>query len=217
MTFLRSHTFAQRIVERIRQDLARKSPLFVALDGRSGTGKSTVAALVAAEFGATVATVIEGDQFYGGGSDSTWDGRSVAEKVEKVIDWKRQRELLTELKATGEAFWQMFDWESKDWDADTIPLNPVPQHMVLTPVIILEGAYSARPELADLFDLRVLLEIEADVRREQLLAREGEAYRADWEARWSAAEDYYFGKVVPAAEFDLVVGRSAHDTKQTCI
>jgi uridine kinase len=51
-------------------------------------------------------------------------------------------------------------------------------------VVLLNGAYSARPELSDLYSQRVLLTVARDVRRERLLRREGERYRAEWEARW---------------------------------
>ncbi|HSP28368.1 MAG TPA: hypothetical protein VLN74_07450 [Ilumatobacteraceae bacterium] len=71
---------------------------------------------------------------------------------------------------------------------------------------MLEGAYSCRPELHDLLDLRVLLDIPHDIRRRQLLGREGDSFRADWEARWSAAEDHYFSVVMPPDLFDLRLG-----------
>ena len=74
--------------------------------------------------------------------------------------------------------------------------------------MILEGAYSCRPELHDVLDLRVLLDTPCDVRRQRLLEREGEAYRSEWEARWSVAEEYYFGTVMPPSRFDLILGRS---------
>lgn len=71
--------------------------------------------------------------------------------------------------------------------------------------MILEGEYSARPELSDLLDLRVLLHTPPHIRRRQLLEREGEDFRADWEARWSRAEDHYFGMTMPAGNFDVVL------------
>jgi len=52
----------------------------------------------------------------------------------------------------------------------------------------------------------VLLEVSTDVRRQRLLERDGEEYRSDWEARWSVAEDHYFGTVMPPERFDLVLG-----------
>jgi hypothetical protein len=54
----------------------------------------------------------------------------------------------------------------------------------------------------------VLLDTPDELRRQRLREREGEAYRADWEARWSAAEEHYFGIVMPPSRFDLIVGRS---------
>ena len=46
------------------------------------------------------------------------------------------------------------------------------------------------------------------VRRERLLRREGERYRAEWEARWSEAEDLYFEQLMPPESFDLVLDGS---------
>ncbi|MEM6429355.1 MAG: hypothetical protein AAF708_08965 [Deinococcota bacterium] len=43
------------------------------------------------------------------------------------------------------------------------------------------------------------------LRRTRLQRREGEAYQADWEARWSEAEAYYFDEVAPEGMFDLVL------------
>jgi len=75
-------------------------------------------------------------------------------------------------------------------------------------IVVLDGAYSARPELADLFGLRVLLQVARATRRERLLLREGEHDRAEWEARWGEAEDLYFESVMPPEAFDLVIDES---------
>jgi para-aminobenzoate synthetase len=73
-------------------------------------------------------------------------------------------------------------------------------------VLILDGVYSARPELRDLVDLAVLVEAADErVRRRRLLTREGEAFMSAWHALWDEAEDHYFSRVRPRASFDLVV------------
>ena len=201
---------ARLLADRLRPALVGRSiPLFVGIDGRSGAGKSTLAAALARVLGSDMGAgvcVIEGDQFYGGGSAATWDKRTFVEKVDRVIDWRRQRLTLEALRDDGGAWWQPFDWESDDWDADEVPLAKESVRSEAAPVVVLEGAYSCRPELHDLLDLRVLLDIPREVRRARLLQREGEDYRADWEARWSAAEDHYFGTVMPLRCFDVVVG-----------
>ncbi len=187
-----------KLASRIRE-LAegRSEPLLVALDGRSAAGKSTLAAQVAP---LVKACVIDGDDFYSGGTAATWDAMSAAEKVDHCIDWRRQRPVL-ELLARGEtASWHPYDWERDDGSLapQLITCDPAP-------VVILDGAYSARPELADLLDLRVLLDAPADLRKARLIQREGEGYREEWNARWDDAEEWYFGKVMPAETFDLVL------------
>jgi uridine kinase len=181
-------------------------PFVVGIDGRSGAGKSTLAAAVAEALCASGGvTVIDGDQFYAGGSAATWDRHTAAEKADRVIDWRRQLPVLEALRRGDPAAWHAFDWEADDWDADVVPLVPQPLVAEPAPVVVLEGAYSCRPELHRVLDLRVLLDVPRAVRRRQLLEREGGDYRAEWEARWSAAEDYYFGTVMPAERFDVVL------------
>jgi uridine kinase len=186
----------------------RGAPVFVGLDGRSGAGKSTLAAAAASrlrEHGHSGVSVIEGDQFYAGGSATAWDQRSASEKVDRGIDWRRQRAVLEDLRELGRAEWRSFDWEADDWDAAVVPLAATPITAAVGSVAILEGAYSCRPELHRLLDLRVLLDTPRDVRRARLLEREGEEYRDDWEARWSVAEDHYFGTLMTPDRFDLVL------------
>jgi uridine kinase len=175
---------------------AAPSPVLVALDGRSGAGKSTLAQQVGARTGALV---IDGDDFYRGGDDAFWVARDAAEKVDLVIDWRRQRSLLTKLSRGESARWRPYDWEADDGRLGA-PISAGP-----SAAVILDGGYSARPELADLFALRVLLDVPRATRRERLLQREGERYRAEWEARWSEAEDLYFESLLPPASFDLVL------------
>lgn len=210
---------ARRLIERIdivRGD--RATPCFVALDGRSGSGKSTLAASVArildaSTTGERMVTVIGCDDFYAGGSAQRWDERTPIERASQVIDWRRQRGLLETLRATGRAEWRPFDWDADDWDTDIVPLRREPRQCTVTPVVVLEGAYSARPELHDLLDLRVLLDTPTDLRLRRLLAREGESYQADWSARWSGAEDHYFGTVMRRGDFDLVLTPTADDAR----
>ena len=209
-----SQLLAEQLVEQLQVALAQKTtPVFVAVDGRSGCGKSTIAKLVVDKLNAdgsgdVIVTVIEGDQFFGGGSQESWDELSIDDRVDRVIDWRRERTLLRSLKDSGFGTWYPFDWESEEWDSDEVPLKPVPERCVATPIVILEGVYSSRPELADLFDIRVLVNVPSDVSAKRLRGREGEAYLEEWERRWSDAEDHYFGSIVATEEFDVVLDLS---------
>ncbi len=145
--------------------------------------------------------VVIGDDFFSGGPDSEWDVRSAEAKVADCIDWRRLRkEALEPLLAGRPASWHPFNFISGiGLSEKVIQHNPAP-------VIILDGAYSCRPELADIVDLAVLIELSDEkLRRQRLLAREGYDFMASWHKRWDVAEDYYFTQVVPRTMFDLVI------------
>jgi len=171
--------------------------VIVAIDGGSGAGKSTLALEVGRRIGAVV---IDGDDFYSGGTAVEWDAMNAAEKAAHCIDWRRQRPVLETLARGRPASWNPYDWDTDDGRLLERPTDCQP-----APVVILEGVYSARPELADLLDLRVLCDAPAEIRRRRIVAREGEDHRTEWNLRWEEAEQWYFGRVMPRDRFDLVI------------
>ncbi len=178
-------------------------PCFVALDGRGGSGKSTLAAYIANNMPSV--SVIEGDEFYTGGSLKLWSSRQVSENARCCIDWKNQHSVISALKAKGVASWYAFDWHSENWDSDRVPYCNSKSTCSTTAVVLLEGVYSGRTELTSLFDLRVMLEVPGPVREKQLIAREGENIRTDWEQLWAQAEQYYFDDQLNYHSLDLIL------------
>lgn len=177
---------AGQIVSAVRRRLAdRGGRLLVALDGGSGAGKSTLAELIAAELDATV--VISDDFFHPDGTPAEWDAFPPAQRVAKGIDWRRLRaEALEPLLAGRSASWRPFAWPDLGSGLSDEVVTRQPAD-----VIILDGIYSARPELADLVGLAVFVSAPASVRHRRHDVREGGDESA-WHARWDAAEDYYF-------------------------
>ena len=172
----------------------------IAVDGRSGSGKSTLAKSIADTVGGVI---VVSDDFYCGGDDDKWEGYSPQAKVAEVIDWKRLRtQVLEPLLAGKPPSWHPLAFEPgrgwTGWKSATVTVRPAR-------VIILDGAYSARPELADIIDLSVLVEAPDEIRRERLRAREGEPFMKRWHQIWDPAEDYYFSQVRPPTWFDVVV------------
>ena len=191
---------ADNVVFEISRLLERKNPVLVALDGRSGTGKSTIAQAIASR---VESIIVVSDDFYSGGNDDAWSGLSAEEKVEKVIDWRRLRaQVLEPLLAKKPASWHPLDFQPEigwiGWKDETVTLEPAP-------VILLDGVYSARPKLADLVDLTVLVEADDQVRRKRLVLREGQGFMERWHKLWDVAEDYYFTQICPRASFDCIV------------
>lgn len=166
----------------------------VAIDGRSGAGKSTLARALAERLGAAV--VVAGDDFYAGGVHLRDD--TPAEQAAACIDWRRQRAVLAALRAGAPATYRAFDWDAFDGS-----LRPQATRLAPAPVVILEGVYSARPELADLVDVRALVTVGDAVRLRRLQARDGGL--GPWERQWLEAEAHYFRHVLPGTAFDRVV------------
>lgn len=188
------------VADNIRRRAALTMPLIVALDGRSGTGKSTLAIALANRLNATVITQ---DDFYTGGTLADWNTLTAQEKADRVIDWRRVRhEVLEPLIANRQAVWHPFNWEAFEG------LAPHTITADAAPIIILDGAYAARPELSDLINLSILLQLPDDIRRERLKLREGEDYLSAWNAVWEEAEDHYFTHVRPPSSFNIVLERA---------
>lgn len=187
----------EALVEPIGVGAPPGRPRVVALDGRSGVGKSTLAARLAS---ATGATVIDGDAFFAGGIDLRRD--PPARRAAECIDWRRQREVLSTLREGRAAAFRAFDWDAFDGS-----LASAPTIVPAAPLFVLEGVYAARPELRDLVDLRVLLRVPDDVRSSRLELREGGI--GEWERAWHEAEVWYFANAAPEASFDIVVHQGA--------
>lgn len=181
-----------RATRAIQSSLADGRPTLVAIDGRSGVGKSTFAGELARVLNAAV---IDGDDFFAGGVEVRAD--TPRERAASCIDWRRQRPVLESLRQNRPATWRRFDWDAFDGSLESRETRCDPR-----PIILLEGVYSGRPELADLLDARYLLTVPPEVRLARLLSREGAI--GPWERQWHEAEEHYFSEVAPPSGFDLV-------------
>ncbi len=188
----------EKIISLIEQKLSgRNTPLLIAIDGRSCTGKSSVAQTLANKFNASH---IIGDDFYCGRTDNEWTSCSSEEKAALCIDWRRLRaEALMPLLSGKTAHYHPYDFKTgAKFAPHTVTLQP-------SKIIILDGAYSARPELSDLIEFKILVESAEDIRRCRLLQREGKAFMENWHSIWDVSEDHYFTKISPPDTFDIVV------------
>jgi uridine kinase len=189
------------VERRIRQSHA---PVLVALDGGSGAGKSTLAAMLEREIDAVVVPL---DDFFAAHiPDWEWDTRSVAERARDVFDWRRLRaHALEPLLAGRPASWRPFDFAAGLRADGTYALSERPVERPAAPVIILDGAYSASPQLADLVNLAVLVDVPVPERHRRLAEREDQQFLQRWHTLWDDVENYYFTEVRPRSSFDLVV------------
>lgn len=135
-----------------------KRPLLVGMAGGSGSGKSTLANAVLKTLGGRV-QVIEQDSYY-----ACCGHLSMAERTKRnfdhpdAVELALLREHLKELKAGRLIERPIYDFSTHSRLLKTEPLEP-------TPVIIVEGLFLfVEPELRELFDLRVYVDADADIR-----------------------------------------------------
>lgn len=189
------HDEVERVVRHIAAIEKDGSRSFVvAIDGRSGVGKSSFANELLAR---RDAVIIEGDDFFAGGVAVRNDAPDALAEI--CIDWRAQRAVIEALLAEGRAQYFPFDWDRFDGSKSSEP-----RLVTARPLIIVEGVYAARPQLRDLIDLAVLIEVPPERRMAQLLEREGEI--GPWEEQWHRAEDWYFSTLMPRGSFDIVIG-----------
>lgn len=189
---------AQQIVSAIRTRLkGRTKPLVVSLDERSGAGKSTLAAEVASH---VEATVIPCDEFFDATiTDEEWDSYTSEQKCRRCIDWKRvRREVLLPLLTGENAQYHPFSFYTENELATSLVTKEPSM------IIILDGIYSSLPEMSDVIDFKILVEVSSEVSRYRHNVREGHEDE-DWHLCWDPAEDYYFSALCPPASFDLIV------------
>ena len=185
-------------VEALERDIVRaksngSEPFMIAIDGRSGSGKSTIADFLSSRMNALI---VHGDDFYAGGVGIR--DETPKELADICIDWQRLRTVLTEIRQEGSSRFAAFDWNAFDGS-----LEDRPKEIAARPVVVVEGVYSGRPELKGCMDYQVLVNTPSETRMKRLEIREGRI--SDWERQWHRAEDWYFDTVALPDRFDFII------------
>jgi uridine kinase len=165
----------------------------VAIDGAGGSGKTSLAGEVTRQLEDCV--VVHVDDFYRPMSDVERRRLDADGGYHRYFDWQRlQAQVLVPLSADRDAHYQAHDWASGDLGAW--------HEVVAGGLVIVEGVYSARPELAPAYDLTVFVDAPREVCLQRLAAR---GSSAEWTPRWRAAEDHYLETTQPIARAGFVV------------
>ena len=148
-------------------------PLIIGIDGRSGTGKTSLAAQLEQELTAAEHSVhvLHLDDFYPG-----WDGL-----FDGVEAWDALSVQLTEGIAGTYTLW---DWEAGA-PGEVRTVDPA-----ATQVIICEGVGA----IAGACEVRILATAPDEVRYERAMARDGDTFRPHWE-RLAAQEEALLAEI----------------------
>ncbi len=181
---------ASRVIRAVsRWRTASSAVTVLAIDGHGAAGKSTIADAVAE---ATGAALVHTDDFFQARPAAAPGGRPLAD----YYDWRRLRaQALEPLRARRGAAFRRFDWERGRGLDGLVTVGP-------GDLILVEGVYSAAPELIDLVDRSVFVNTPEHERLRRLRSR---VRPEEWDDEWLIAEQAYFGRTRPPSSFDLIV------------
>lgn len=170
----------EKIVEEIRKRIEAmpQKQVILAIDGSCTAGKSTLASCLAAEFDCNLFHL---DDFFLRPEQRTKERLA---QPGGNVDYERFREeVLLPLK-TGAAF------SYRPYDCGTgclkeaVPVEP-------KRINVVEGSYSHHPYFGDPYDLKIFLDVSADVRTQRILQRPAFLYKRFFE-EWIPMEQRYF-------------------------
>lgn len=179
-------------IETLRR--AHDAPVLVAIDGRSGSGKSSLAGIIKTR---TDGSLVSGDDFYAGGS-AIHSQLSAAKLADICLDRTRLRSVMQRLRSGSDAQFHPYDWIAFNGR-----LSDEEKTVKSSAVLIVEGVYTFHPELRDLVDLSILISSPDETRFQRLASREGKL--SGWEHQWHRAEVWYFENLSPPDIFDLQI------------
>ena len=182
----------KQLYARIDALLAEKPRVIVAIDGPAAGGKTTLAAELAARYGAAV---LHMDDYFLQPHQRTPE--RYAEPGGNVDRERFLKEALLPL-SRGETY------VSRRFDCGSMTLQEgaAAEPAALT---VVEGSYSLHPALAPYYDLRVLLTVPPETQSARILARNGEEKHRRFMERWIPLENRYFEETHIMSRCDMLL------------
>lgn len=159
-----------------------RKPYIIAIDGMSGSGKSTFANLLHETFPAS--TLFHMDDYFLQPSQRTDERLS---EIGGNVDYERfYDEIISHLENESGLTYQKYDCCTQTL-GDKI-------HVPWKPIVIIEGSYSHHPYFGNHYDLLVFLEISSEEQKRRILLRNGEFMLERFLTEWIPKENAYFEK-----------------------
>lgn len=171
----------QRLVDRLPLLPRQAQTLLVGIDGYGASGKSTFSKTL--QTLAPAITIVQMDDFFLP-SAQRLPRNIAARQVGSDFDWDRLRsQVLEPIHNNIPGYYQRYEWtidSMVEWH--TVPIGGI---------VIVEGIYSTRKELAAFYDFKIWFDCPRHIRLARALKRDGETARPIWENDWMPAEDLY--------------------------
>ena len=177
-----SNGFASYIplFQKIETLLQNKERVVIGIDGRCGSGKTTLADILHNVFDCSL---IRMDDFF------LPPNLRTAERLNQaganVHHERFQDEVLRPLK-------ESIDFSYRTFDCSIMNYADEPKKVEIKPLTIIEGSYSMRPEFLECYDLKIFMDIADDFQKERIINRNGAERYKMFEQKWIPMENKYF-------------------------
>ncbi len=178
--------------QKISALLAQKPNAVIGIDGCCASGKTTLAARLAEQYGAQV---IHMDDFFLPPEMRTQE--RLLEAGGNVHYERFNSEVVTGLKNGG-------DFEYGVFNCKTSCITDKKTVNTKKPVII-EGAYALHPKISIEYDLRIFVTVSLKTQLERITARNGSGELAAFTSKWIPLENKYFSEYHIAEKCNLII------------
>ena len=178
----------------IKQALQQKTPIIIAIEGRSGSGKSSLAQKLGELYDCNIISI---DDFFLQPAQRT--AARLAEAGGNVAYERLQAEVLLPLLAGKSFSYQPFDCrQNKFMEAKKFPMKPLN---------IIEGVYSLHPTLSYAYDLKIFMTVDAEEQQSRITKRSGLVKWQRFAGEWIPLEEAYFSSRINDV-YNLVIDTS---------
>lgn len=164
----------------------------IAIEGRCGSGKTTLSNMLSQLFDATI---IHMDDFF------LPKALRAAERLNEPggnIHYERFcNEVVDKIKHQDFLDYKVFDCSIMDYK-DTV-------HAERTPITIIEGAYSMHPLFESVYDIKVFCDIDKHTQKDRIVNRNGAEGYINFRDRWIPMEEKYFSTLGIKEKCDYIV------------
>jgi len=171
----------------------KKSPVIVAIDGRCGAGKTTIAKELQTLCGGNIFHM---DDFFLQPHQRTPERYATPGGN---VDYERFTSEVITPTLEGRSFsYRPFSCKTMELD-EPVTIQP---HAIN----IIEGCYSCHPSLAGFFDSKIFLTVDKEEQMRRIINRNGEEKAAQFKDKWIPLEELYFETFNVEKACDYVIG-----------
>ena len=173
-------------------------PVFIAIDGRCASGKTTLASILEAKG----TQVVHMDDYFPRVEQRTEE--RFAEPGGNLDRERLSEEVLIPLKEGREGVVRPFDCQKMEITEESRIVKP-------EGILVFEGSYSTHPELRKFYDFTIFMDVLPEDQLERIRERNGEEKLKLFQSRWIPFEEKYFSAFRVKENADLYINTSMQD------